>query len=42
MIYPKIRKRVHKTEKKNWKQVYEQMLDIIEKEKWTPQPKAKK
>jgi L-lactate utilization protein LutC len=37
--YPQIGKRVYKTEKKNWKQVYEEMLDIIEKEKWVPQPK---
>jgi hypothetical protein len=31
--YPKIGKRVYKTPNKNWKQVYEEMLDIIEKEK---------
>jgi hypothetical protein len=39
--YPKIGRRVYKTEKKNWKDVYEEMLDIIEKEKWSPQPKTK-
>jgi hypothetical protein len=29
--YPQIGRRVYKTEKKNWKDVYEQMIDIIEK-----------
>jgi hypothetical protein len=40
-IYPNIRKRVHKTTKRSWKEVYEKMLDIIKKEKWVPQPKIK-
>jgi hypothetical protein len=34
--YPKIGQRVHKTATKSWKQIYEEMLEIIEKEKWTP------
>jgi hypothetical protein len=42
MIYPNIRKRVYKTAKRSWKEVYEKMIKIIEEEKWTPQPKAKK
>jgi hypothetical protein len=42
MTYPNIRKRVHKTAKKSWKEVYEKMIKIIEEEKWTSQPKAKK
>jgi glutathionyl-hydroquinone reductase len=41
-IYPNIKKRVYKTAKRSWKEVYEKMLDIIQKEKWVPQPKAKK
>jgi glutathionyl-hydroquinone reductase len=40
-IYPNIKKRVYKTAKRSWKEVYEKMLDIIEKEKWAPQPKTK-
>jgi glutathionyl-hydroquinone reductase len=32
-IYPNIRKRVYKTAKRSWKEVYEKMLDIIQKAK---------
>jgi L-lactate utilization protein LutC len=39
--YPKIGRRIYKTSSKSWKQVYEEMLDIIEKEKWTPKLKPK-
>jgi hypothetical protein len=39
--YPKIGRRVYKTPTKSWKEVYEEMLAIIEKEKWTPKPKTK-
>jgi hypothetical protein len=38
--YPKIGRRVYKTPTKSWKQVYEEMLAIIEK-KWTPKSKTK-
>jgi hypothetical protein len=34
--YPKIGRRVYKSRNKSWKQVYDEMLAIIEKEKWTP------
>jgi prefoldin subunit 5 len=40
--YPKIGRRAYKTEKKTWKQLYEEMLDIIKKGKWVPQPKKPK
>jgi hypothetical protein len=39
--YPKIGRRVYKTPTKSWKQVYDEMLAIIEKEKWTPTSKTK-
>jgi hypothetical protein len=39
--YPKIGRRVYKTSTKSWKQMYEEMLAIIEKEKWTPKSKTK-
>jgi diphthamide synthase subunit DPH2 len=39
--YPKIGRRVYKTPTKSWKQVYDEMLAIIEKEKWTPKTKTK-
>jgi D-serine dehydratase len=39
--YPKIGRRVYKTSSKSWQQLYEEMLDIIEKEKWTPKLKPK-
>jgi hypothetical protein len=32
-IYPNIRKRVYKTAKRSWKEVYEKMLEIIQKAK---------
>jgi hypothetical protein len=35
--YPKIGQRVHKTAKQSWKETYHKMLNIIEKEKWTPE-----
>jgi hypothetical protein len=34
--YPKIGRRVYKSAKKSWENVYNEMLKIIEKEKWTP------
>jgi hypothetical protein len=34
--YPKIGRRIYKTAQKSWKEVCQDMLDIIEKEKWTP------
>jgi hypothetical protein len=40
--YPKIGRRVYKTPTKTWEQVYEEMLKIIEKEKWTPRAKPKR
>jgi hypothetical protein len=39
--YPRIGRRVYKTPTKSWKQVYDEMLAIIEKEKWTPKLKTK-
>jgi L-lactate utilization protein LutC len=39
--YPKIGRRIYKTSSKSWKQVYEEMVDIIQKEKWTPKLKPK-
>jgi hypothetical protein len=39
--YPKIGRRIYKTSGKSWKQVYEEMLDIIEKEKWLPKLKPR-
>jgi hypothetical protein len=32
--YPKIGRRVYKTPTKSWKEIYDDMLAIIEKEKW--------
>jgi hypothetical protein len=40
--FPNIRKRVYKTAKRSWEEVYKKMLEIIQKEKMLPQPKAKK
>lgn len=34
--YPKIGRRIYITPNKTMKEVYEEMLQIIEKEKWTP------
>jgi D-serine dehydratase len=39
--YPKIGRRVYKTSGKSWKQLYEEILDIIEKEKRLPKLKPK-
>jgi hypothetical protein len=39
--YPKIRRRTYKTSSKSWQQLYQEMLDIIEKEKWVPKLKPR-
>jgi hypothetical protein len=39
--YPQIGRRVYKSPKKSWENVYNEMLKIIEKEKWTPTSKTK-
>jgi hypothetical protein len=38
LIYPNIKRRVYKTAKRSWKDVYERMIKIIQEEKWEPQP----
>jgi hypothetical protein len=39
--YPQIGRRVYKSTKKSWENVYNEMLKIIEKEKWAPKAETK-